>query len=59
MPQRLINTTLVKLGNQKPKYYIHPFKDLRCSRTCYLNWANHGQNLPSFHTCKCDSFKYI
>ncbi len=59
----VMNTTLVKLGsiNLKPKpiFKIHPYKDLRCSRNCYLNWANYGQKLPLSHSCKCDKFKYL
>ena len=48
-----INTDISK------KYYIHPTKDLRCSRNCYLNWVKFNQKPPKYHSCKCDSFKLI
>ena len=55
--QILINTTLVKLGAiNRPLNDVlhnHPYKDLRCSRRCYLNWVKYGQNPPRFHNCKC------
>ena len=53
-----INIKKVRVSNT-PQYYIHPYKDLRCSTRCYLNWANYGQSLPRFHSCKCDKIKYL
>ena len=45
--------------NKTPQYYIHPYKDLRCSTRCYLNWAKYDQPLPRYHSCKCDKFKNL
>ena len=40
------------------KYYINPYKDERCSKNCYLNWVKYNQDIPRYHSCQCDSFKF-
>ena len=59
--QNIINHQKILL-EQYPlasKYYINPYRDLRCSTGCYLNWVKFNQEPPKYHSCKCDSFKYI
>ena len=50
---------LKKMYPLSDKYYINPYRDDRCSTQCYLNWVKYNQELPRYHSCKCDKFKYI
>ena len=40
-----------KINNEKK--LIHPYKDLRCSYKCYLNWVSFNMKPPVYHSCEC------
>ena len=42
----------MKVINNKA-YYVHPFKNTKCSVRCYLNWVLFDQEPPRFHKCEC------
>ena len=56
--QKTIQNMILKQYPLASKYYINPYKDERCSKNCYLNWVKYNRDIPRYHSCQCDSFKY-
>ena len=57
--QKTIQNLILKQYPLASKYYINPYKDERCAKNCYLNWVKYNQDIPRYHSCQCDTFKFL